>query len=64
MLKPSVGLTVLASSPLIRFTIVVLPALSSPLQACVGRWLVTKTGKPAISLHPARARQQLTQAAP
>lgn len=31
MLKPRVGETVLASSPLMRFTIVVLPALSSPL---------------------------------
>jgi hypothetical protein len=32
MLKPRVGDTVLASSPLMRFTIVVLPALSSPLR--------------------------------
>ena len=32
MLNPSVGLTVLVSSPLMRFTIVVLPALSKPLQ--------------------------------
>ena len=32
MLKPNVGLTVLMSSPLMRFTMVVLPALSSPLQ--------------------------------
>lgn len=31
MLKPNVGDTVLASSPLMRFTIVVFPALSSPL---------------------------------
>lgn len=30
MMKPSVGLTVLTSSPMILFTIVVLPALSSP----------------------------------
>lgn len=33
MLKPRVGETVEVSSPLMRFTIVVLPALSSPLQA-------------------------------
>ena len=31
MLNPSVGLTVLMSSPMNRFTMVVLPALSSPL---------------------------------
>lgn len=31
MMKPSVGLTVLTSSPMIFLTIVVLPALSSPL---------------------------------
>lgn len=31
MMKPSVGLTVLTSSPMTRFTIVVLPALSRPL---------------------------------
>ena len=31
MLKPSVGLTELMSSPLMRFMIVVFPALSSPL---------------------------------
>ena len=33
MLNPSVGLMVLMSSPLMRFTIVVFPALSSPLRA-------------------------------
>jgi hypothetical protein len=33
MLKPSVGLIVVMSSPFSRFTIVVLPALSSPLCA-------------------------------
>jgi hypothetical protein len=32
MLKPRVGLILLVSSPLMRFTIVVLPALSNPLQ--------------------------------
>jgi hypothetical protein len=32
MLKPNVGLMVVISSPLIRLTIVVFPALSSPLQ--------------------------------
>lgn len=31
MLNPSVGLIVLISSPLMRFTTVVLPALSRPL---------------------------------
>jgi hypothetical protein len=31
MMKPNVGLTVLTSSPIIFFTMVVLPALSSPL---------------------------------
>jgi len=33
MLNPSVGLIVLISSPLMRFTTVVLPALSRPLGA-------------------------------
>jgi len=33
MLKPSVGLMVVVSSPLMRFTTVVLPALSRPLRA-------------------------------
>jgi len=33
MLKPSVGLMVLISSPFSCFTTVVLPALSSPLRA-------------------------------
>lgn len=32
MLKPSVGLILDTSSPLIRFTMVVFPALSSPLR--------------------------------
>ena len=45
MLKPNVGLTVLMSSPLIRFTMVVLPALSSPLQASKARILIRR-GKP------------------
>jgi hypothetical protein len=38
MLNPSVGLMVLMSSPLMRFTTVVLPALSRPLQGWVGGW--------------------------
>jgi hypothetical protein len=37
MLKPSVGLMVVMSSPLRRLTMVVLPALSRPLHT--RRWL-------------------------
>ena len=35
MLKPKVGLMVVMSSLFKRLTIVVLPALSKPLQACI-----------------------------
>jgi hypothetical protein len=44
MLNPSVGLTVVMSSPFRRFTMVVLPALSSPLQQVSWRCLSTGHG--------------------
>ena len=42
MLKPSVGLMVVVSSPLMRFTMVVLPALSSPLRVTGTHTLLEK----------------------
>ena len=43
MLKPRVGLTVVMSSPSIRLTMVVFPALSRPLVWAV--WLVHYCGR-------------------
>ena len=45
MLNPSVGETSLTSSPRIRFTIVVLPALSSPLHERSARAGMSKIGR-------------------
>jgi hypothetical protein len=45
MLKPSVGLMVLISSPFSRFTTVVLPALSSPLRRAQGGGVSGETRK-------------------
>lgn len=51
MLKPSVGETVLASSPLMRFTIVVFPALSSPLRAEGSAAVTSQPGCELAGLH-------------
>jgi hypothetical protein len=45
MLKPSVGLMVLMSSPFSRFTTVVLPALSSPLRRAARRVAAARQGR-------------------
>lgn len=56
MLKPRVGLTVLMSSPLMRLTIVVLPALSSPLHHVTG---CQRAGESGCVLRAGFARKHL-----